>query len=99
MAFWRSTLVYISPGGAGAGAGAGVGARETAGMGAGVPLPSVGAPPVSLSSLAGGGLRRGLRRVHGPTIADWLGGVISTGKLLLLPNGLADPLGLKLLEL
>ena len=54
---------------AGAVARAVVGARDTTGVGVGVPLPSVGGAPASLSSPAGGGLQQGLRRIRGPAIA------------------------------
>ena len=56
MALCRSSSVYL-PGrpGTEVGAGVRVGAQKTAGVGTGVPLSSVGAPPV-------------LRRVWGPAI-------------------------------
>ena len=65
-----------------------------------MPLSSVGAPgtaPASSSLPAGGRFRRGLRRARGPAIAmaEWVAKVF----LFLLPNRLADPLGLELLEL
>ena len=80
VAVCRFSSVYL-PGGPGAEAGAGVEARETAGVGSGVPLSLVRAPPA-------------LRQVQGPTI--WTGWVDYTS---ILPNRLADPLGLELLEL
>ena len=49
-------------------AGAEMGAYDRTGVGVGVPLPLVGAAPVSSSSPAGRGFRQRLRQARGPAI-------------------------------
>ena len=100
MALYRSILVYIFSKSAGAGAGAKVRAQKTAGVRveAKVPLPVVIALPATLSLPAGRSLQQELQRVRAPAtrLAE---GIVSEGKLLLLLNGVADPLGLELLKM
>ena len=79
-------------------------ALEMAEVGVSVPLPSMRAPGASSASSSlpvGGGLLRGLQRVHEPAILfRWMGcseGIYQI--LVIFPNELADLLGLEFLEL
>ena len=70
-------------------------------VGVGVPLHLVGAPLASSSLPVDAGLLRGLRQVRVPAILfEWIGCLEGIYQILvILPNGLVDPLGLKLLEM